>query len=370
MRLISQDSELLVILQVLLDKIADSLKNKKCLVIVPDNLNLPEEKEVKKAKDFSFKTQTQDIPATECFRLFGVLLYHLVTGYSEYNRESYLLDGYRKPLNSCLWPVIVFLLSGEVDKSEQVKGVLTPNIKKQAKANGKDLNGESENTTPNTSVVDLNTAIREVMGENCFLCEDWQTHYGIEIPQIELPPQIRNAQDLKELLLSPCPIESNGAIIKDTHFLFYAPAKTFTLLEWREKHPESGQPRFYSDYSDRWYNNQDFAKKTKNRYSLYLGYKKVLPNSTSKSYQDQLNLLPENYEPFLATELAIFLICYYKKLQEYLYSGIYGRCQDTDSGGYRVSLGDFDSDGLNVNGYSVGYCYSYLGVSALRKLFS
>ena len=73
MRLISQDSELLVILQVVLDKISNSLKNSKCLVIAPDNLNLPEQDqgEIKKAKDFSFKTQTKDIPATECFRLFG-----------------------------------------------------------------------------------------------------------------------------------------------------------------------------------------------------------------------------------------------------------------------------------------------------------
>lgn len=363
MRLISQDSELLVILQVLLDKVTNSLKEKKCLVITPNNLKLPEDSEIRKKKDFSFKAEYPKISDSECLRLLGVLLYHLVSGQSEYNRESYIFDGYRRPLNSSLWPVIAFMLSGEVEKPEQIKELLTSDIKKQAKANERDLDKKKDNN--NFQTANLDEMIREVMSENCFLTEEWQAHYGIEIPPVDFP----NANVLKELLLSPCSIEGDGKLVKDTHFLLYAPSQSFSLLDWREKHTQNGQPRFWGNYSDRWYNNQNFAKNTKNRYSLYLGYKKVLPDSTNKSYQNQVSLLPEGYEPFLAVELAMFLMCYYKKQQEYLYGGIYSRCQDTASGGGRVYLGDFDSDGLFVSRYSDGDCDSDLGVSALRKLF-
>lgn len=341
MRLITKDTELLAILRILLTEISSALKQGKCLVFLPDNIQLPED-EIKKKNDFSFKPEIQDIPITECFKRLGVILYHLAYGRSKHNRESYRLDGYLKPLDSALWPAIKLLLSGTVKEPKQVRKLL--NLKQPEK--------QKQAQNPDNPI--------QLMGNNCFLSSDWQTHYNIQIPE----PRLID----KEILLGPCPIEKDKQI-KDTHFLFYAPENTFSLLDWRDKYPEKGQPRFYGNYSDRWYNDQFFAKNIKNRYSLYLGYKKVLPNSTNKSYQDQLSLLPQNYEPFLAVELAMFLILYYKKNQEYLYESIFGRCQDSDFDRLRVYLGYFNSNGLGVGRDSDDLCLFILGVSALRKLF-
>ncbi|HDQ15891.1 MAG TPA: hypothetical protein ENN45_02415 [Bacteroidetes bacterium] len=364
MRLISQDSELLVILQVLLDKITDSLKNKKCLVITPNNLKLPEENEIKKEKDFSFKAELRDVPANECFRLLGVLLYHLATGQSEYNRESYTFDGYRRPLNSSLWPVIAFMLSGEVKKPEQIEGLLTSDIKKQAKANERDLGKKKDN---NFQTANLDEMIREVMGNNCFLTEDWQRVYNVPFstqPQLPMP-----FDQFKAILDSPCPFESGKRVkVKDTHFFFWMPEPK-TLLEWQEMHPESEQPKFF-DYDESWYNDENFAKNTKTRFNCYLIYKCVVPGSINKSYQDQQAMLPSEYEPCLACEFAPVHLLYCQKTNEYLNDDIGGRCQDTDSDGARVYLGYFDSCGLHVFRSSDGRCASHLGVSAFRKLFS
>ncbi len=53
---------------------------------------------------------------------------------------------------------------------------------------------------------------------------------------------------------------------------------------------------------------------------------------------------------------------------ERLFENVYVRCSDVGSGGSRVDVGHFDSEGLDVfRGYSDGHCHDFLGLSSARK---
>jgi len=124
MRLIQNDSEFLTVAQILLKEVVNGFEEGKYLVYTPDNIELPEEKEVESAEDFVFKGEAQDIDQAECFRLLGVILYHLVKDQSEYNHEAYLVDGTDAYLNlsfeSTFWPVVVAMLQGDENALDNI----------------------------------------------------------------------------------------------------------------------------------------------------------------------------------------------------------------------------------------------------------
>lgn len=382
-----KDSELLIIFETLLKAISKVWqKEKKCLVIDPDEIELTDEGEsVKKAKDFVFSTKVEEeISISECLRILGATIYHLMIGESEWNNWSYAIDGYTKPLKAIqdktnIYPLLEQLLTTKVKDPEDVKKMITKEMRQAVKKGEKMAKVAAETKDDHASILDSNSIsefnnfLRDAMGQS-FFGKDWQTYYHMDISEISLPPRFKSLDEFKNLILSPCPFEPNK-LIKDTHFLFTAPANAFTLLAWREKHPPSEQPKFWHEENDlgyvkNWYNDHDFAQTKKNRYNFYLAYKNIVPNSTSKRYQDQLNLLPEGYEPPLAVELAMMLFLHHRKTNDYLYQGIYGRCQDQNDNGDRVLSGYFDPGGLNVGRGSDGDCYSDLGLAAFRKLFS
>jgi len=378
-----KDSEILIIFEILIKEIIKAWqKEKKCLMFEPELMVVPDS-EIKKSKDFTFSPTIEEISIKEALRLLGATIYHLVAKESEYNSESYHFDGYTKPLKrlqgkTALYPLLEKLLLGNIQDPKEVKEILTPKIREEAKENKKRSpkkadNSSNKNKQSDTSAQEFNRFVRDLMGQNCFLREDWRTYYQMDIPDITLPEKFDNLKELNTLLTSPCPFES-GKMRCQTHFLFSAPPDHFTLLSWRDKHPSSGQPKFWHEskdlnYTKNWYNNHDFAQNTKNRHNLYLAYKKIFPNSTNKSYQNQLKLLPNGYEPPLAVELAMMLFLHHQKTTEYLYPGIYGRCQDANDNGDRVNSGPFAPGGLVVGGDSDGFRGSLLGLSVFRKLF-
>jgi len=128
MRRIKKDTELLVVARTLLSEISKGLEEGKCLVFTPDNIQIPKGKEIKRKNSFKFKAEIQDIPTSECFRLLGVILYHLAKGQSEYTHEAYHADPVDAYLNlsfeSELWPVVASLVKGEVETVERVEQAL------------------------------------------------------------------------------------------------------------------------------------------------------------------------------------------------------------------------------------------------------
>jgi len=191
---------------------------------------------------------------------------------------------------------------------------------------------------------------REIMGNNFLGVEDAIKHFGISITDDE-------ASALRDI---PFP-ESVLRECKDTHILF--PGYPLSISDIRGRVPRE---LFYS-HEDSWYNGEKFAKKEKVQLRWYLIRQDITPNSTSKTYQDQVALLPDTEEPPRACEMVYMIILYYLTYQKRLFENLYGRCVDVSSNGYRVYVGDFDSDGLSVDYWAGDGCDGYVGVVASRK---
>jgi len=119
------DEELLVVTKTLLNEVEVGLKDKKCIVFMPGDIDLSEEVLIRKKNDFKYKNRVCDVSTLECFRLLGVILYHLTQGKSEHDHEAYIIDGIDAYLNLSfdlsLWPVVAKLLQERLETVDQVK---------------------------------------------------------------------------------------------------------------------------------------------------------------------------------------------------------------------------------------------------------
>jgi len=149
MRKIQNDEELLIVTKVFFVTISKGLEDGQHLVVTPDNVQLPESKEIESEEDFSFEAEEQDIDQAECFRLFGVILYHLSKGQSEYSHEAYHADPVDAYLNlsfeSKLWPAVAGMLNGEIQSMEQATEALIDAQREEVKT-GPPVVMENENS--------------------------------------------------------------------------------------------------------------------------------------------------------------------------------------------------------------------------------
>lgn len=211
---------------------------------------------------------------------------------------------------------------------------------------------------------------RAILGKNNFFgVEEWSTLYGVNFTK----KQLREIADFpwnEDVLNAPCPFHK-GKSIRETHFAFLGldciKGRPLPILKWQELHPQSGQPRFYSYAPDCWYAKENFANKPTCGFRWYLMPLEIVPNSTDKSYQEQTAMLPKEYEVPLAIEEVTKLILYYRKNGIYLNPTNWGRCHDVTSGGRRVPVGYFDSDGLHVGYWWAAYRTYPFGLAASRK---
>jgi len=212
---------------------------------------------------------------------------------------------------------------------------------------------------------------RAILGKNFFGIEEWATLYGVNFTNKQLR-EVANFPWNEDVLNTPCPFHK-GKSIKETHFAFLGldgfKGKPLTIIKWQELHSKSGQPRFYSYAQDCWYAKEKFAINPTCRFRWYLMPLEIIPDSTEKTYQEQVAMLPAEYEVPLAIEEVTKLILYYRKNGIYLNQTNYGRCQDVTSDGSRVYVGRFDSYGLDVS-----YCWDdnrnyNIGLAASRNFF-
>ena len=146
---------------------------------------------------------------------------------------------------------------------------------------------------------------------------------------------------------------------RDTHVLVACAG--ISLMEvW------SAQTALFYAKSDPWYKSQQFAT-TKVKVGWYLVRKTPVPDSTSKTWAEQCELLTEMDEVTSASVLAQAILIHYLETKERLFEAIYVRVSDVASGGIRVNLGNFNQDGLNVNNNWDTNRNSNIGVSASRK---
>lgn len=193
-RLIANDEELLVVFKVLLSELKERTKGGKFIIFLPWKFVLPPERlEIKDKKkyfvekteekiiNFSFEAEEAEVNATEAMRLLGVTLYHLVTGKSEHTHESYLLDGYRRPLDSGLWPAISLLLKGETKEPEEVEKMIESVEPDDIKANIQPVPMVNVVTSKNRTADDV---IRELANERIKIIghEPVANMWGIVVP--------------------------------------------------------------------------------------------------------------------------------------------------------------------------------------------
>lgn len=126
---------------------------------------------------------------------------------------------------------------------------------------------------------------------------------------------------------------------------------------------------FYSK-SGGWYveNKLKFPREDKVNAEWLMFRKTTIPNSTSKTWDEQQKLLSElEYVPN-APEMAWGITTYKEVRDIYLLPDIYARTSSLDSDGRRVHVGHFDSDGLHVYYYWVVFRRGDdLGLSSARK---
>jgi hypothetical protein len=150
---------------------------------------------------------------------------------------------------------------------------------------------------------------------------------------------------------------------RDNGYMVVAgPNKPMSLLEVCEM--RSGY--FYSK-SGGWYSDQKFVRNDKADTRWIMVRKEPVPESTSKTWNEQQALLSDVEITPNAAEF-VWAVTTYKAVRDvYLFGGIYTRTSSLDSGGGRVIVGGFDDEGLNVICWHGDRRSFGFGVSSARK---
>ena len=191
---------------------------------------------------------------------------------------------------------------------------------------------------------------REIMGLSFFGVEEAVRHFGLKPKKAQLTTlgKIR----FSEAILREC---------QDTHLL----VGTFPLsiLEIRAKVDRG----LFCSYEDAWYNNGEPFAKLRCLVAWHLIRKTPVPNSTSKTWDEQQALLAENKETPQTNVMVYATIGHFLATGERLFPNLYVRCSDLDSGGPRVYLGRFDAHGLYVSYYWDVNRNGHIGLASARK---
>ena len=189
---------------------------------------------------------------------------------------------------------------------------------------------------------------REIMGRNMFGIEEAIKHFGVN-------PSRQQLAGLSEIPFSEAVLEQ----CKGTHIL--VAVFPISVLEVRGKVQDKGL-----FYNQDWYNKEAFAK-DHGEGTWQLVRKTPVDNSTSKNWQEQQALIGKDDEVPAAQVMVYTIIGHFLATGERLFEKIYVRTSSVGSDGGRVSVGVFDSDGLDVGGWDDGARDGSLGVSSARK---
>ena len=95
--------------------------------------------------------------------------------------------------------------------------------------------------------------------------------------------------------------------------------------------------------------------------------KEAMPNSLSKTWDEQQDLLTEVEHVPNAPEVSYAVTAYFKVRGIYLLNGKYVRTSSVDAGGSHVGVGEFDESGLSVDDTWIDDRRGCVGVSSARK---
>jgi hypothetical protein len=209
---------------------------------------------------------------------------------------------------------------------------------------------------------------RAVMGKNFFGVKDWSALYGVSFTKKQLR-QVAKFPWGENILNSHCPL--CGKVVKDCHFAFLGldriNGEPLTILKLEELHPATGQPKFALYAPTVWYSNEEFAKKTTMGFRWYLLHQSTVPKFGGKTYYEQKAMLPPEYEVASAVTEVTKNLLVFRKTGNFVNPSDYARCQCETSDGYRVIVGSFGEDGLNIHGCWIDDRTYWHGLAASRK---
>lgn len=206
--------------------------------------------------------------------------------------------------------------------------------------------------------------IRQVVGDQFFGVEEWARLYGYGI--VFTDQQLLEVADFpwsEDILNVPCPFVE-GKIIKETHFAFLGVERT--ILGFYRLHPAWGKPHSRLT-DDLWQGVKEIAEEQTCSFRWYLILKEIIPYSRSETYEQQLAMLPPEYEVPLAVEEVAKNILYYTKNRTPLNPGTWARCREATFVG-RVLVGDLDEHGVGLGERLDDDFPSYIGIGASRLL--
>lgn len=214
---------------------------------------------------------------------------------------------------------------------------------------------------------------RVVLGRNIFTDADWMSYYDAKFTKKQLHEAGKFPWG-EDVLNSPCPF-NKGKLVKDTHFAFLGilslNGQPLTVAKLIELHPATGQPKFYFN-TDPWHVGQPHTDVATMQLRWYLLLKEIVPDSTDKTPEEQVAMLPPEYEvPTTIVETSKDILVF-KKTGERPNGSRWAACTertvktDKASAGLVSCVGNFDEDGLCVNLWG-GYRHYYVGLGASRK---
>jgi hypothetical protein len=289
----------------------------------------------------------------------GVTLYHLVTGKSELTHESFLLDGYRRPINSSLWPIIEILLSGKEKNVERIEKMVNEIKPDDIKSDIQPLQSSSKFTDGKVQAVD--DIIRELPNDKIKIIghEDVAKFWGVGIPK---DIRVRYSE---ETLRESIEANQNG----EQWSLAYYTGQSLRQMREKRGINRKNPPCFYDKT---WWleNTENFWTNKKLPPGYYLlNYNGKLGNETWMDQEELITGMGPMYErahEFVVAEtiLSNFKIHNGECLLEDWYH--WGK-EETGAHDDRVLIGRFDSNGLEVSYWSPGDLRSPLRVVLFRK---
>lgn len=194
-----------------------------------------------------------------------------------------------------------------------------------------------------------------IMGRNFLGIDEVEQAFGVTY----------SAGDRAKLAQIPFPEEVLRACA-DTHVLVAGFPMSINDVRKSRNVKGSAAKLFYSSLGDAWYERESFAN-TSVEVRWFLLRKKPVDNSTSKTYEQQLRLIPQGEENPWARDVVFATIVLFLTTGERLYESVYVRCKDVDPNGCRVCVGDFDRVGLYIFSDWDGYRDGDLGVCSVRN---
>lgn len=195
----------------------------------------------------------------------------------------------------------------------------------------------------------IQKCVREIMGKNFFGVEEAVKHFDVN-------PSNKQLAVLSEIPFSEAVLQE----LKDSHIL--VAVFPISILEIRAK----VERKLFYGHEDSWCNNQKFAKES-GKTGWKLIRKTPVPDSTSKTWQEQQRLLNKEEETPTAQPMVYTIISHYLNTGERLFEKIYVRISSLDSDGLHVDVGFFDSSGLRIGDCCDRDRHSNLAVSFSRK---